>query len=268
MVVPQPNLAEIQINSYKWILADGLKEQTSELALKWNNEKETVSDIKNLKKQIEEARREADNAEARVDLSKAAEIRYGTLPALEKDLDTKSKRLKKLQSSRSILKEEITENDIALIVSKWTGVPVSRMLEEEADKLSRMEDVLKQRIVGQDEAVQKISDTIKRSRAGIADPNRPSTIYDHIILAQVQPNLILRCVHYSSRPLTACATGTLPNVQQAPLVDERITRHFLCQTMHRGSNVGRIACILRYHERGRNTRPTNAIGSSCALLFV
>lgn len=150
-----------------------LKEQTSELALKWNNEKETVSDIKNLKKQIEEARREADNAEARVDLSKAAEIRYGTLPALEKDLDTKSKRLKKLQSSRSILKEEITENDIALIVSKWTGVPVSRMLEEEADKLSRMEDVLKQRIVGQDEAVQKISDTIKRSRAGIADPNRP-----------------------------------------------------------------------------------------------
>jgi ATP-dependent Clp protease ATP-binding subunit ClpB len=150
-----------------------LREKTSELELKWNNEKETVSDIKNLKKQLEEARREADNAEARVDLAKAAEIRYGTLPALEKDLDAKSKRLKKLQSSRSILKEEITENDIAMIVSKWTGVPITRMLEEEADKLNRMEDVLKQRIVGQSEAVQKISDTVKRSRAGIADPNRP-----------------------------------------------------------------------------------------------
>ena len=150
-----------------------LKEQTSEIELKWNNEKETVSDIKSIKKQLEESRREADNAESRVDLAKAAEIRYGTLPMLEKDLDAKSKKLKKLQSSRSILKEEITENDIAMIVSKWTGIPVSRMLEEEADKLNRIEDVLAKRIVGQTDAVQKISDTIKRSRAGIADPNRP-----------------------------------------------------------------------------------------------
>jgi ATP-dependent Clp protease ATP-binding subunit ClpB len=164
--------SKIRVKEIESQIAD-LKEKTSELELKWNNEKETVSDIKNLKKQIEEARRESDNAEMHVDLAKAAEIRYGTLPALEKDLDAKSKRLKKLQSSRSILKEEITENDIALIVSKWTGVPVSRMLEEEAEKLNRMEDMLKERIVGQHEAVQKISDTIKRSRAGIADPNRP-----------------------------------------------------------------------------------------------
>ena len=150
-----------------------LKEQTSEIELKWNNEKETVGDIKTIKKQLEEFRREAETAEARADLSRAAEIRYGTLPALEKDLDTKVKRLKKLQSSRRILKEEITENDIAMIVSKWTGIPVSRMLEEEADKLHRMEEVLHGRIVGQIEAVKKISDTVKRSRAGIADPNRP-----------------------------------------------------------------------------------------------
>jgi ATP-dependent Clp protease ATP-binding subunit ClpB len=150
-----------------------LKEEISEIELKWNNEKETVSDIKAIKKQLEELRREAETAEARADLSRAAEIRYGKIPALEKDLDTKSKRLKKLQSSRRILKEEITENDIAMIVSKWTGVPVTRMLEEEAEKLGRIEDVLKNKIVGQDEAVQKISDTIKRSRAGIADPNRP-----------------------------------------------------------------------------------------------
>jgi ATP-dependent Clp protease ATP-binding subunit ClpB len=150
-----------------------LKEETSEIELKWNNEKETVDEIKVIKKQLEEFRREAETAEAKADLACAAEIRYGKIPALDRELETKSKRLKKLQSSRRILKEEITENDIATIVSKWTGVPVSRMLEEEADRLTRMEDVLKKKIVGQDEAVQKISDTIKRSRAGISDPNRP-----------------------------------------------------------------------------------------------
>lgn len=150
-----------------------LKEETSEIELKWNNEKETVNEIKVIKKQLEELRREAEIAEAKADLSKAAEIRYGKVPMLEKDLDIKSKRLKKLQSSRRILREEVTENDIASIVSKWTGIPVSRMLEEEADKLHRIEEVLMKKIVGQGEAVQKISDTIKRSRAGISDPNRP-----------------------------------------------------------------------------------------------
>ncbi|MBA3732816.1 AAA family ATPase [Patescibacteria group bacterium] len=150
-----------------------LKEQTSEIEIKWNNEKETVNDIKGIKKRLEELRREAETAEAKAELAKAAEIRYGKIPAYEKDLDNKAKRLKKLQSSRRILNEEITENDIATVVSKWTGVPVSRMLEEEAEKLNRMEEVLRKRIVGQVDAVKKISDTIKRSRAGIADPNRP-----------------------------------------------------------------------------------------------
>ena len=161
-----------RVKEIEKLIAD-LKEETSEIELKWTNEKETVSDIKNIKKDLEEARREAETAEAKADLAKAAEIRYGKIPALEKDLNEKSKRLKKLQSSRRILKEEITENDIASIVSKWTGIPVSRMLEEEAEKLNRMEDVLKERIVGQDQAVKKIADTVKRSRAGIADPNRP-----------------------------------------------------------------------------------------------
>ena len=112
-------------------------------------------------------------AEARADLAKAAEIRYGKVPELEKELEQKSKRLKNIQSSRRILKEEINAEDIAGVVSRWTGIPVSRMLESEASKLVRMEDDLKKRIVGQDEAVIKISDTIRRSRAGIADPNRP-----------------------------------------------------------------------------------------------
>ena len=149
------------------------KEGTSELELKWKNEKDTITDIKRIKKELETIRIEAEHAEARADLAKAAEIRYGKIPMLEKDLDLKSKRLKKLQSSRRILKEEITEADIADVVARWTGIPVSRMLEAEMAKLSRMEDDLKMRIVGQHEAVKKISDTIKRSRAGIADPNRP-----------------------------------------------------------------------------------------------
>ncbi len=150
-----------------------LKEQTSEIELKWKNEKEILTDIKTLKKDLESLRLDAESAEARADLGKAAEIRYGKIPQLEKELDTKMKRMKKLQSSRRILKEEITAQDIADVVSKWTTIPVSRMLEKEAEKLSRMEEDLKKRIIGQDEAVKKISDTVKRSRAGIADPNRP-----------------------------------------------------------------------------------------------
>ncbi|MFA6295388.1 MAG: AAA family ATPase [Candidatus Paceibacterota bacterium] len=150
-----------------------LKESTSELDLKWKNEKETITDLKRIKKELEALRIEGEAAEARSDLAKAAEIRYGRLPALEKDLEQKSKRLKKLQSSRRILKEEINAEDIAGVVSRWTGIPVSRMLESEAAKLTRMEMDLQKRIVGQKEAVTKISDTVRRSRAGIADPNRP-----------------------------------------------------------------------------------------------
>ncbi|PIR40025.1 MAG: type VI secretion system ATPase TssH [Candidatus Zambryskibacteria bacterium CG10_big_fil_rev_8_21_14_0_10_34_34] len=164
--------AKTRLQEIEKEIAD-LKEKTREIDLKWKNEKESVGEIKRIKKELEFARLEAEEAEARVDLGKAAEVRYGQIPALEKSLDANMKKLKKLQSSRRILKEEITENDIANIVAKWTGIPVSRMLEEEAEKLSRMEDELKKRIVGQDEAVKKIADTIKRSRAGISDPNKP-----------------------------------------------------------------------------------------------
>ncbi len=150
-----------------------LKEQTAEIELKWKNEKETLGQIKGIKKELETSRLEAESAEARADLGKAAEIRYGRIPQLEKDLDLKLKRLKKLQSSRRILKEEITQEDVADVVSRWTSIPVARMLEGEAEKLGRMEEDLKKRIVGQDEAVKKIADTVKRSRAGISDPNRP-----------------------------------------------------------------------------------------------
>jgi len=150
-----------------------LREKTSALETKWNNEKEALGDISRLKKELEELRLEAESAEAMADLTRAAEIRYDSIPAAEKDLSEKTDRLKKLQRSRRLLKEEITEEDIASVVSRWTGIPVARMLEEEAEKLSRMEEKLKERVVGQDYAVKLVSDAVKRSRAGIADPNRP-----------------------------------------------------------------------------------------------
>ncbi len=164
--------ARTRIKEIEKEVAD-LKERTSEIELKWKNEKETVMDIKRIKKELEAHRIEAENAEVKTDLAKVAEIRYGRIPALEKELETKNRRLKRLQSSRRILREEVTEQDIADVVSRWTGVPVSRMLESEANKLARMDEVLMKRIVGQDEAVKKISETVKRSRAGISDPQRP-----------------------------------------------------------------------------------------------
>lgn len=150
-----------------------LKEKTYELELKWKNEKETVSEIRNIKKELESLRIEAENAEMRADLSRAAEIRYGQIPDLQNKLDQKLSRLKKLQKSRRILKEEITEEDVASVVSRWTGIPLQKMLEEEMEKLAHMENELHRRVIGQDEAIKKISDVVRRNRAGIGDPNKP-----------------------------------------------------------------------------------------------
>ncbi|MFM2374642.1 MAG: hypothetical protein RLZZ234_637 [Candidatus Parcubacteria bacterium] len=150
-----------------------LREKTSSLEARWNNEKNALGEIRKMKKELEELRIEAVNAEASAALTRAAEIRYALVPKLEKKLADKMEKLKKLQKNKRILKEEVTEEDIAKVVSKWTGVPVVRMLEEEAAKLSRMEEELQRRVVGQNNAVTRIADAVKRSRAGIADPNRP-----------------------------------------------------------------------------------------------
>lgn len=150
-----------------------LREETAALETKWNNEKEALNAMRALKKELEELRTEADNAEAMADLTRAAEIRYDTIPAVEKELEVKTSRLKKLQRSRRLLKEEINGEDIASVVSRWTGIPVARMLEEEAKKLARMEEDLQKKVVGQDHAVELVADAVKRARAGIADPNRP-----------------------------------------------------------------------------------------------
>jgi ATP-dependent Clp protease ATP-binding subunit ClpB len=150
-----------------------LREKTAVLETKWVNEKESLDAIGELKKELEELRNEAESAEATADLIRAAEIRYDAIPSAEKELDEQQKRLKKLQRGSRLLREEVSEAEIAQVVSLWTGIPVARMLEAEAQKLARMEEVLKEKVVGQDAPVKLVSDAIKRSRAGIADPNRP-----------------------------------------------------------------------------------------------
>ncbi len=150
-----------------------VKEKTRELQLKWENEKKTVNEIREIKKSLETFRIEAENAELRADLTRVAEIRYGKIPELTKELSERVERLRKLQKTRRILKEEITEEDIAGVVSRTTGIPMSRMLEEEQEKLAKMEEHLQARVIGQKEAIEKVSDAVRRSRAGINDPSKP-----------------------------------------------------------------------------------------------
>ncbi len=150
-----------------------LKETSFGLELKWKNEKETITNIRQLRKDLETLRLEAEGAERKGELTQVAEIRYGRIPETEKKLQSEETRLKKLQQSRRILKEEITGEDIAAVVSRWTGIPVMRMMEQEAEKLLRMETELKKRVVGQNEAISLIANAVRRSRAGIGDESRP-----------------------------------------------------------------------------------------------
>jgi ATP-dependent Clp protease ATP-binding subunit ClpB len=150
-----------------------LREKTSELELKWKNEKEVIESIRAIKTELEQLKIAGDNAEAAGELAEVAEIRYGKQPDLQKELEAKLKRLATLQKSRKVLHEEVTEHEIASVVSRWTGIPVLRMLEEEASKLARMEEALHTSVIGQEAAVKIVSDAVKRSRVGIADPNRP-----------------------------------------------------------------------------------------------
>jgi ATP-dependent Clp protease ATP-binding subunit ClpB len=150
-----------------------VKEKTHELELKWKNEKKTLNEIGEIKKTLEALRIESENAEMRADLTRVAEIRYGQIPELTNELQEKMEKLKKLQKTRRILREEITPEDIASVVARWTGIPVVKMLEEEQDKLARMEEELGKRVIGQREPIEKVSGAVRRSRAGINDPDRP-----------------------------------------------------------------------------------------------
>ena len=150
-----------------------LKEKVSKLQEKWQSEKENINSIGKLKKDLEALSQEANTCERGADFARVAELRYGTIPELERQLSLKEKQLKRTQTSRRILKEEITEEDIAAVVSKWTDIPVMKMLEGEMEKLMKMEEVLNKRVVGQEEAVSKIANALRRSRAGISDEDRP-----------------------------------------------------------------------------------------------
>jgi ATP-dependent Clp protease ATP-binding subunit ClpB len=150
-----------------------LSEKRGNLRTQWQAEKESIQKIRTIKEQTEQARIEANKAEREGNLGRAAELRYGRLLELQKQLDAESALLRSVQSQSKILKEEVDEEDVAEIVSKWTGIPVNRMLEGEMQKLLHMEDRLRVRVVGQDEAITAISDAVRRARAGIQDPNRP-----------------------------------------------------------------------------------------------
>jgi len=149
------------------------KEKSDTMKAQWNKEKESIVKIQKIKEEIENSKMEEEASERRGDLQKVAEIRYGKLVELQKKLDNENEALAALQKKQKFLKEEVDEEDIAEVISKWTGIPVSKMLESEMQKLIHMEDDLKKRVVGQDEAINVISNAVRRSRAGISDENRP-----------------------------------------------------------------------------------------------
>jgi ATP-dependent Clp protease ATP-binding subunit ClpB len=153
-------------------LAD-LREQANQLRARWEHEKRLIAELRSLKEQIEQTRLEIERAERVSDLEKAARLRYGELPALEKRLREQEARLKEAQAQGALLKEEVDAEEIAAVVSRWTGIPVSRLMEGETQKLLHMEERLHQRIVGQEEAVRVVSNAVRRARAGLQDPNRP-----------------------------------------------------------------------------------------------
>ena len=153
-------------------LAD-LKEKAKEIEAQWQAEREVITKIKNLKKEIESTRFEVERAQAQADLQKVAELKYGKIPNLLKELKSVERKLVRFQKSKPILKEEVSEEEVARVVSLWTGIPVTRLLEEEVKKLEKMENLLQKRVIGQKEAILAISNAIRRARAGISEENRP-----------------------------------------------------------------------------------------------
>jgi ATP-dependent Clp protease ATP-binding subunit ClpB len=153
-------------------LAD-LQEQSQKLKAQWQNEKGVVDEIRSLKSAMEMSKEQIEQAKREGNLSKASEIQYGRLPELEKKLQAADQKLSKLQKNSKMLTEEVTENDIAEVVAAWTGIPVSRLLEGEREKLVHMEERLRQRVVGQEDAITAVSNAVRRARSGLQDPNRP-----------------------------------------------------------------------------------------------
>ncbi len=150
-----------------------LQEQSSELHARWTTQKEAIGELRATKEKIEQTRHEIERAERKADLEGAARLRYGTLRELENQLSDQEKRLQELQSQGALLKEEVDAEDIAAVVSRWTGIPVSKLLEGEGEKLMDMEARLHKRVIGQDQAVEAVSNAVRRARSGLQDPARP-----------------------------------------------------------------------------------------------
>ena len=150
-----------------------LKSQTDDMMAHWKQEKEAIARIREIKERLESTRSEAQIAERQGDLAKAAELKYGTLIELEKGLDEENKKLEEFQANKKMLKEEVDSEDIAEVVAKWTGIPVSRMMEGEKEKLLKMEERLALRVVGQEKGIIAVSNAVRRARSGLQDPNRP-----------------------------------------------------------------------------------------------
>ncbi|MEA2458373.1 MAG: ATP-dependent Clp protease ATP-binding subunit ClpB, partial [Thermoleophilaceae bacterium] len=153
-------------------LAD-LRERSDAMKAHWRGEKDGIEAIRHAKEELERAKSDAERAERDADLQRAAELRYGEIPELSKLVDTQEARLHELQAGQTMLKEEVDDEDVAEVVAKWTGIPVSKLMEGEVEKLIHMEDRLHERVIGQDEAVEAVANALRRSRAGLQDPDRP-----------------------------------------------------------------------------------------------
>src|SRR5437879_5848953 len=154
-----------------------LREQSTQMKLRWQREKELIQSIRGLKEQIEQARVEEQQSERQGNYAKVAEIRYGKIQQLERQLADATARLDDFQQNERMLKEQVDEEDVAKIVAKWTGIPVTKMLESEVQKLVRMEELLAKRVIGQDNALKAVANAIRRSRAGLQDQNRPIGVF-------------------------------------------------------------------------------------------
>ncbi len=151
-----------------------LREESMRMKTQWQSEKDAIQHIRTMKAEVESHRQEAEMATRRGDLQRAAELRYGKLPVLDEAIAREEKRLHEVQATAQYLKEEVDAEDIAEIVAKWTGIPVTKMLESDRERLTRLEAELRERVVGQDEALAAVSNAVRRSRAGLQDPNRPT----------------------------------------------------------------------------------------------
>ena len=150
-----------------------MKDQESSFRAKWESEKALVNKIQQDKQQIEQLKFEAERAEREGNYERVAEIRYGKLKSLDDDIKAIQSQLKSTQDGNAMIREEVTADDIAEVVSRWTGIPVTRMMQSEREKLLHLEEELHKRVIGQDEAIRAVSDAVRRSRAGLQDPKRP-----------------------------------------------------------------------------------------------